>query len=152
VDTHLAYLISLGLLTEVAGSAGERVHDARLIKHEAETIIRIDSTFGAGYFVLGKWHLEASKLNWMERWACQLFFGGLPEASIDKAIACLKKASRLEPNTILYLYGEASAYQYEGDKKTATQLLKKAIDLPPKEPDDIQRKQRCEELLKELQN
>jgi tetratricopeptide (TPR) repeat protein len=152
VDTHLAYLISLGLLTEVAGSAGERVHDARLIKHEAETIIRIDSTFGAGYFVLGKWHLEASKLNWMERWACQLFFGGLPEASIDKAIACLKKASRLEPNTILYLYGEASAYQYEGDKKTATQLLKKAIDLPPKEPDDIQRKQRCEDLLKELQN
>jgi len=152
VDTHLAYLVALGLLTEVAGSAGERVHDARVIKHEAETIIRIDSTFGAGYFVLGKWHLEASKLNWMERWACQLFFGGLPEASVEKAIDCLKKASRLEPNTILYLYGEASAYEYEGDKKTATQLLKKAIALPPKEPDDIQRKQRCEELLKTLQN
>lgn len=152
VDTHLAYLISLGLLTEVAGSAGERVHDAKIIKHEAETIIRIDSTFGAGYFVLGKWHLEVSKLNWMERWACQLFFGGLPEASIPQAISYLKKASRLEPNTILYLYGEASAYEYEGDKKTATQLLKKAIVLPPREPDDLQRKQRCEELLKETQD
>ena len=152
VDPHLAYLISLGLLTEVAGSASERVHDAKLIKHEAENIIRIDSTFGAGYFVLGKWHLEVSKLNWMEKWACQLFFGGLPEASVEKAIGYLKKASRLEPNTILYLYGEASAYEYEGDKKTAIQLLKKAIALPPKEPDDLQRKQRCEELLKELQS
>ena len=152
VDTHLAYLIALGLLTEVASSAGERVHDAKIIKHEAETIIRIDSTFGAGYFVLGKWHLEVSKLNWLERVACQLFFGGLPEASVDLAISYLKKASRLEPNTILYLYGEASAYEYEGDKKTAASLLKKAIALPPKEPDDIQRKQRCEELLKDLNN
>lgn len=151
VDTHLAYLISIGLLTEVAGSAGERVRDAKIIKHEAETIIRIDSTFGAGYFVLGKWHLEVAKLNWMERWACQLFFGGLPEASVSQAITCLKKASKLEPNTILYLFGEASAYEYEGDKKTAIDLLKKAIALPPKEPDDIQRKQRCEELLKDLQ-
>jgi len=151
VDTHLAYLVALGLLTEVANSAGERVHDAKIIKHEAETIIRIDSTFGAGYFILGKWHLEVSKLNWMERWACQLFFGGLPEASIPKAIAYLKKASRLQPNTILYLFGEASAYAYEGDKKTAAALLKKAIALPPKEPDDLQRKQRCEQLLKELQ-
>lgn len=152
VDTHLAYLIALGLLTEVAGSAGERVHDAKTIKAEAETIIRIDSTFGAGYFVLGKWHLEVAKLNWMERWACDLFFGGLPEASVAKAIACLKKASMLEPNTILYLYGEASAYEYEGDKKTALALLKKAIALPPKEPDDLQRKQRCEELLIEIQH
>jgi tetratricopeptide (TPR) repeat protein len=150
VDTHLAYVVALGLLTEVAGSASERVRDAKVIKTEAETIIKLDSTFGAGYFVLGKWHLEVSKLNWMEKLACDLFFGGLPEASVSTAIACLKKASQLEPNTILYLYGEASAYEYEGDKTTAIALLKKAIALPPKEPDDLQRKQRCEELLKEI--
>jgi tetratricopeptide (TPR) repeat protein len=152
IDAHLAYVVSLGLLSEVSESAQEKVKHAKVIYNEATAMIALDSTFAAAYFVLGKWHSELARLTWFERLACELFFGGLPEGiSMDKAILYLKKASALEPNTILYLFGEASAYHYKGDNKKAITLLKHALTLPIKEPDDIQRKKRCADLLKEIE-
>jgi tetratricopeptide (TPR) repeat protein len=152
IDAHLAYVVSLGLLSEVSESAQEKVKHAKVIYDEATTMIALDSTFAAAYFVLGKWHLELSRLNWFERLACELFFGGLPDGiSIDKALLYLKRASALEPNTILYLFGEANAYHVKGDSKKASSLLKHALTLPIKEPDDVQRKKRCTDLLNEIE-
>lgn len=152
IDAHLAYVVSLGLLSEVSESAQEKVKHAKVIYNEATAMIVLDSTFAAAYFVLGKWHSELARLTWLERLACELFFGGLPEGiSMDKAILYLKKASALEPNTILYLFGEASAYHYKGDNKKAITLLKHALTLPIKEPDDVQRKKRCTDLLREIE-
>ena len=152
VEPHLAYVISLGLLSEVSESAQEKVKHAKIIYNEATTMIMLDSSFAAAYFILGKWHFELARLSWFERLACELFFGGLPEGiSMDKAIAYLQKASLIEPNTILYLFGEASAYHYKKDNKKAIALLKLALSLPIREPDDVQRKKRCTELLKEIE-
>jgi len=152
IQAHLAYVISLGLLSETSGSPHEKIQHAKHIYTEGETMLRLDSTFAVAYFVLGKWHFELARLNWMERMACEIFFGGFPDGvSMDKAILYLRKASTLEPNTILYLFGEARAYYHLGDKKKAIGLLKQAITIPIKEPDDIVRKERCQNLLKEIE-
>jgi tetratricopeptide (TPR) repeat protein len=152
IQAHLAFVISLGLLSEFSASPQEKIRYAKLIYTEGETMVRLDSTFAVAYFILGKWHFELARLNWMERLACEIFFGGMPEGvSMDKAVFYLQKASRLEPNTILYLFGEARIYHHLRDDKRAVALLKHAITLPIREPDDIIRKQRCQDLLMEIE-
>lgn len=48
------------------------------------------------------------------------------------------------------MYGEASVLEYEERTAEAIALLERALKLPPKEPDDIIRKTKCEELLRAL--
>lgn len=152
-DTHLAYAISLGLLSEISGSPREKIMDAKIIKEEGDAIIRLDPTMAEGYFILGKWNFELAKLNWFEQMACEVFFGGLPEKfSIEAAKENFEKANQLQPNTILFLFGEASVLHYLGKNEEAKKLLEHALKLPLKEPDDEQRKVRCRNLLKMIEN
>jgi tetratricopeptide (TPR) repeat protein len=63
-----------------------------------------------------------------------------------------EKANQLQPNTILFLFGEASVLHYMGQTEQAKKLLEHAIGLPLREPDDAQRKLRCEHLLELIRN
>ncbi len=151
-DAHFSLIVTLGLQAESATNPREKIKDARIIREEAEIIVDLDSTYALAYFVLGKWHHELSKLNWFERAACELFFGGLPEGvSMDKAVLYFQQALRLEPDSILFLYGQAIALHYDGMDSEAIRLLNKALALPIRDPDDSIRKGKCVALLKELQ-
>jgi tetratricopeptide (TPR) repeat protein len=151
-DARLAHIVSLGLLSEISRSPREKVSDAKLIYAEAKAIIDINPEYPEAYFVLGKWQLELSRLNWFELFATRLFFGGLPEeVSRQAALEYFNKASSLNPHSILFLFGQASAYYELNEKAKAAQLLQKAMGLPLSEPDDAQRKDRCKELLSKIQ-
>ena len=150
-DAHFSLILTLGLQSEIAPSPREKVKDAKLIREEAEKIIEVDPSYALGYFVLGKWHFEVSKFNWLERTACDLFFGGFPEnASMADAIKNFNKATVLDPNQIIILYGHASVLHYEREDEEAIKVLQKAINLPIREPDDAFRKEKCKELMKEI--
>ncbi|HEY5823485.1 MAG TPA: hypothetical protein VIT44_03925 [Cyclobacteriaceae bacterium] len=150
-DAHFSLILTLGLQSEIAPSPREKVKDAKLIREEAEKIIEVDPTYALGYFALGKWHFEVSKFNWLERTACDLFFGGFPEnVSMEEAIKNFNKATALDPNQIIILYGHASVLHYEGEDEEAIRVLEKAINLPIREPDDAFRKEKCKELMKEI--
>lgn len=151
-DARLAHIISLGLLSEISRSPREKVADAKLIYAEAKAILGLDPEFPEAYFVLGKWQLELSRLNWFELFAVRLLFGGLPEdISKQAALDYFNKAIAINPHSILFLYGVASAYADLGDKSKARQHLEKAIALPLADPDDAQRKERCRQLLRTIQ-
>lgn len=150
-EAHLANIIALGLLSEIAINPHEKVRDARNIHQEAIKILDIDSTYAEAYFVLGKWQYELSGLNWMELMACKIFFGGFPEEiSYEAAHRYFTKAIQYRTNSILFLYGLASSLHKLGENEKAIQTLTKALALPPAEPDDLLRKTRCETLLKEI--
>jgi tetratricopeptide (TPR) repeat protein len=150
-DAHFALIVTLGLQSEVAPNPREKVKDAKLLRAEAEKIIQIDHTYALAYFVLGKWHYEVAKLNWFERTACDLFFGGFPEnVSMEEAIKNFNKALELDPTQIIILYGQASVLHYEGKDEEAVRVLEKAITLPVREPDDAFRKERCKDLIEEI--
>jgi sterol desaturase/sphingolipid hydroxylase (fatty acid hydroxylase superfamily) len=86
-EAYLAHIISLGMLSEVADSPSEKIRNAKIIRSEAETILIIDSAFAPAHYILGKWHFEVAKLNWAEKLACNLLFGGVPKgASIEKSL------------------------------------------------------------------
>ncbi len=150
-DAHFSLIVTLGLQAESAGSPREKIKNAKIIRDEAEIILRLDSTYALAWFVLGKWHHELFRLNWYERLACEWFFGGLPEGiSMDKAVYYFNRALRLEPDSILFLYGQAISLHYLKKDEQARSILKRALQLPLKDPDDSIRKQKCSALLKEI--
>lgn len=150
-ESRLAYVISLGLQSEIATNPHEKVRYAQKIHNEATRILQIDSVFAEAYFILGKWQFELSRLNWVELMACKLFFGGFPEEiSLDRALHYFMQANTYKPDYILFLYGMASAQHAIGENDKATSTLQKALSLPIAEPDDVARKERCETLLKQI--
>ncbi len=151
VESRLAYIISLGLLSEVAVSPREKIKNAKIIRKEAELIMQTDSTYSSAYFVLGKWHYELACLNWFEQAACKVFLGSMPETiSMETSIRYFKKAVSLEPESILFLYGEATVYHHNGNDEQALKVLAHALQLHPKEPDDVQHKEKCLLMLSQI--
>jgi tetratricopeptide (TPR) repeat protein len=149
-EAHLAYIISLGLMSEIAANPREKIRNAKTIRNEAEMIVKLDSTYAQAYFVLGKWHYELAKLNWLEQLACK-FLGGLPDdISMDASMKYFNQAIALDPDNILYLYGRASLYHYRDEDLLAEKSLNQALQLSPREPDDIQRKEKCSQLLSRI--
>lgn len=152
-DAHFSLLVVLGLLSEIAPSPREKLKDAKLIRLEAEKIISLDPKYGLGYFVLGKWHFELSKLTWVERVACDLFYGGVPDGvSMEESFKNFNMALKLDPDQIIILYGKAAALHYEGKDEEAIRILERAISLPLRDVDDEFRKERCKTLLKEIKD
>lgn len=150
-ENRLAYVISLGLQSEIATNPHEKVRHAQNIHNEATRILQLDSTFAEAYFILGKWQYELSRLNWVELMACRIFFGGFPEdISMERALEYFKKANSYKQDYILFLFGLASAQHALGENDKATQTLQRALALPLSEPDDAPRKERCQNLLKQI--
>lgn len=150
-EARLAYVISLGLQSEIATNPHDKVRYAQNIHNEATRILQIDTTFAEAYFILGKWQYELSQLNWVELMACKLFFGGFPEEiSFQKALDYFILANNYKPDYILFLYGLASAQHKLGQDGKAFQTLQRALSLPLSEPDDTTRKGRCEALMKQI--
>lgn len=150
-ETRLAYVISLGLQSEIATDPHEKVRFAQNIHNEATLILQLDSTFAEAYFILGKWQFELSSLNWVELMACRIFFGGFPEEiSMGRALEYFNQANSFKQDTILFLFGLASAQHALGENDKASQTLHRALALPLSEPDDNLRKERCQNLLKQI--
>lgn len=150
-ENRLAYVISLGLQSEIATNPHEKVRYAQHIHNEATKILQFDSTFAEAYFILGKWQYELARLNWVELMACRIFFGGFPEEiSLERALEYFQQANSYKEDYILFLYGLASAQHALGENEKATQTLQKALSLPLSEPDDATRKERCQALLRQI--
>jgi regulator of microtubule dynamics protein 3 len=151
VDAHFCLIIALGLASENASSAKERLKNARFIKSEADLILRLNPNHAGAYYVLGKWHLGLSNLSPLEKVFCNTFLGGLPEgASQASAQLNFQRAVRLQPDFILFHYGLAQALASEGDNARARQVLEHALQLPVREADDFVRKNNCLRLLKKI--
>jgi sterol desaturase/sphingolipid hydroxylase (fatty acid hydroxylase superfamily)/tetratricopeptide (TPR) repeat protein len=145
---RLALIVNLGIMSEASSSPSQKLAYAKVIRAEAEKLIRQDSLFAPGYYILGKWHYELAKLNWAERLVCNSLFGGVPkDVSFEKSLSYLNKAVRLDPNYILFHFAMAcSLYQVEQFTYAASEL-RLALALPALEPEDKLRKEQCSRLL-----
>ncbi len=147
-EAHYSYLISLGLMSEVAGSPRERLENARIIKSKADLVVKLDPKHAGAQHVLGRWHHGISDLNFFEVAATELLFGGVPEgATFEKSQKHLRKAMALRPNYILYHKDLAVTLEELDKDDEAIALLQKAIKLPAKTPDDPRYLKECRELL-----
>jgi len=74
------------------------------------------------------WHKGVAALNWPTRMALSVLFGGMPEASNDKAVECLEKANQCYPNATSVVE-RAKVLLDMGRKAEAKAALESSLDM-----------------------
>jgi tetratricopeptide (TPR) repeat protein len=148
-EVNIAMAFSLGRMVLVQTNK-ERVTAANDIRRYAENAIRYDPSNFKGYHILGRWHYEVSRLNFLERMFANWFYGSLPEASLSDAISNYEKSMALRPDFMLNYLELAKALHREGRDERAVTLLRHMDTLTDEMYDDGQVRREGRKLLAEL--
>lgn len=139
--------VALGRIALISSSK-EKIKLSKEIKLLGEKCIQLNPNHAGGYHLLGKWHYEVYNLNFAEKAAVNLLFGGLPTANINTSCTFLQKAIQLNPTYLLY-YLDASKSLHEIKKDAeAIALLNKMMALKPTTQDDKDYIIEAKELIK----
>lgn len=148
-EANFAMALAMGRLAQTAGGE-KRIDAVREIKTFAERSIQYDPENFKGYHVLGKWHLEVSSLNSIEKWLVKVTYGGLPPASVDDAIRFYEKSKQLNPAFLLNYLELAKAFKEKDEVQKSIGLLQTMMSLPSVTTDDNRIKNEGRKLLNEL--
>lgn len=154
IQSRFFYLAALGRITEISGNM-EKLQLVKKIRSECDFILTRDSTHGAAWHVLARWHREIASLSSFERWMMQQMIGKVKGGTFDDALFCFYKAIRYAPSDISHYYETAvtlTLRKKAGDKESAVAWLKKGLALPVKtfNADDMHFRQESERLLNSL--
>ncbi len=132
------------------GDTDAKVRHSRQIHHYAEEALRLDPNYDWAHHVLGRWHYEVAKLGMTRRFLVQLFFGGLPKASVAEAVVHLERAVALAPDTVGHQVELAFVYRSVGRTEEARAAFTRGLALPEREVHDALSKRRAAEALAAL--
>jgi FimV-like protein len=150
-EAHVSMAIALGRLG-MTKSGKAKVQSAKDIKTHADAALAINPKNFKAWHILGKWHYEVSGLNFMEKAALKLLYGGMPASSIQEAINAYKKARELTPNFMLNYLELAKAYYRNGNKTEALENLQKVISMKQFTEDDAEIQEEAKALLKKYKS
>lgn len=150
-QSNFVMAVAMGRKALIVG-AKERVAASRDIKKYAERSLEADSSNAGAWHVLGRWNYEISDLNFAERLAANVLFGGIPEgASNEKAAEYMERAISLNPEMVLYYYDLAKVYEELDQEDQAIATCREALQKPSHAPDDDKVKSDCRDLIEDLQ-
>lgn len=145
-EAHVAYAIAIGRVS-LTKSGKEKITNVKEIKQHAEKALSINPNNFKAWHILGKWNYEVANLNFLEKAAVKVFYGGLPNASIIESIKAYDKARMINPDFILNYLELAKAYHKQNDDKKAISYLEHILKLNPKTEDDPRIKKEAMELI-----
>lgn len=149
-EANCAMAFALGRISRVS-TTRERVILARDVKFYVDKAIRLDPTNFRAYHILGRWNYDVSDLNVAERSFARMFYGKLPDASLDDAIGDFEKSRSLYPAFILNYYELARSYHRMGEDKKAIAYLRTLLTMKEVIYDDTRVKVIARQLLTEWQ-
>lgn len=154
ITSHFLYLAALGRITEISSNM-EKLRMVKKIRSECDFILSQDSTHGATWHILGRWHRELAALSPFERWMIQQIIGKIKGGTFDDALFCFYKAIRYAPSDVSHYYETARTLTMRnksGDKKAAVNWLTKGLALPanPNNADELHFRDLMEKLLRQL--
>jgi len=132
---HLCLAVAYGRMTDFIGNK-EKLEYSKIIKDETVKSIELDPTDDYAWHVLGCWHSGVANVNGMLKLLAKMVYGGMPPASNEEAVKCLKKACELAPQRIMHRSELARVYQLMGQKDLADKEWKIVISLPMQDKDD----------------
>lgn len=135
--------------SSMAKSGKEKIQNARDIKKYVDLSIKNDSHNFKAWHILGRWHYEITNLNFFERAAVKMLYGGMPAASLKESIQAFEKVRSLVPGFILNYLEMAKAYKQDGQDARAIAYLNTMLSLPNQTEDDPAIKDQARKLLKE---
>lgn len=137
--------------SSMANTGREKIDNAKDIKKHLDIALKKDPQNFKAWHILGRWHYEISNLNVLEKSAVNLFYGGMPSASIKESIQCFEKARLLAPGFILNYFEMSKAYKGNGDDDKAISYLNTMLSLPNQTEDDPTIKEWARVVLKQWQ-
>ena len=147
-DAHVSYAIAMGRISMLKDGK-EKIAIAKEVKEHADIALKINPNNFKAWHIVGKWNYEVSNLGFFERAAARIFYGGLPPASLDNAIAAYERARALNYAFLLNHLELAKAYKRNDEDQKAISCLRQILLLPIKTEDDPRIKKDAVRLLKE---
>jgi len=96
---HTSLAVGVGKLALFEGGK-RKVELSKEVKTEAEKALQYNPDDDVALHVLAIWNREMVELGWFLKSFAQLLYGKFPPASLDAAIADLRRATELQPNVI----------------------------------------------------
>ena len=91
------------------------------------------------------------KLSGFKKAAVKLFYGGLPDGTLENAILYMEKCKLYDPYFVLNYWDLAKAYQQDNKPTKTIEVLQKLVKLPLRTLDDAGYKSEGQKLLTQLQ-
>ena len=128
-EGHTYLALALGRLALTVGGR-DKVRLAREVDVEARKALALDPNEDVAHDVLGVWNREMVELPGVLRMFASMFYGRLPEASMDSALTHLRAAVALQPRAIAHLVELGTTLADERRDREAAALLERALALP----------------------
>ena len=151
VDADYAMALVNGKFTEVETDKQKVIEYVKQTRIYANKVIALNPDYAKAYYVMGKWHYEIMTLSWFKKVAVKAFYGGLPPADMDSAIANFEKCKTLDQYFARNYLDLAKAYQHNNQPARAIEILNLLMKLPNRCYDDTAIKTEGKQLLDKLQ-
>lgn len=126
---HLSVAVSYGKMTDFVGNR-QKIGYSRLVRDEAMKSLELDPNDDYAWHVLGRWHEGVANVNGVLRALAKVAYGGLPPASNDEAVRCLRKAIDLAPRRIIHRSELARIFTAMGQREAAAEQWRQVLALP----------------------
>jgi hypothetical protein len=126
---HAYLAIALGRLALFEGGR-DKVRLSHEIEAEARTALALDAKEDLAHHVLGVWNREVVELPGLLRLFATVFYGRLPQASMDSALAHLRAAEALRPDAIPHAVELGVTLADARHDREAAAMLERALALP----------------------
>ncbi len=148
-DAHLAVAISIGKNTEFMGNR-EKLDASREIKMHAERALALDPESDYAHHMLGRWHQELAGIGGATRALARLIYGRVPPASYEEAARHFEAARALRPDRLIHKIEHGRTLAKMGRKEEARKLIEVALNMPSRDKDDDDAKQRGRATLRSI--
>ena len=145
-DALLAVALGYGKLQPLEDTK-QRLECARLVKHVADEILRLDPARDLVWHVLGRWHVGFTELTCIRRSLAEMIHGKLPATTFEEAAQCFERAVALRPDRLAHIVELGRVYLRMGRTEDARRLLSRGLAMPETERDDREAKQTAREEL-----
>jgi tetratricopeptide (TPR) repeat protein len=147
-EANCAMAMALGRTT-MSKSGKEKIYTVKEIRKYLDVALQSDPNNFLAWHILGRWHYEISGLNFFERSAVRIFYGGFPESSIKEAIDAFEKSKSIVSGFILNYLELAKAYHRNDQDDKAVFTIRQMLLLPVHTDDDLTTKELGKKMLKD---
>lgn len=150
-DANYAMAMASGKMTDVETENKKIVAYVKDIRNYAQKALDINPNHAKANYTMGKWHYEMANLSGIKKVAVKLFYGGLPDGTLENAISYMEKCKTLEPYFVNNYLDLAKAYRDNHQPAQAIEVLTRLVKLPTRTTEDIALKAEGAKLLEAMQ-
>ncbi len=128
----------------------EKIKLAYKIKDNAEKAIKLNPNDYLAYIILSIYYRQIASLSWFERTFANLFFGKVPEGSLEDSEKMMLQALSIQPEVVIAMFHLSLTYKEMDNEEKEIVWLKKVLEVPTYDFRDKYAKRKAKERLDDI--